>query len=156
MSPGSHTPRRRRHRSTRLCSSRFLKEQNPFSHWKEYGGKDADKINSKRVYHLTEEYNRFLPFCEDDSGQRDPAVLQHGTAFEETIRDIERIVEEARMKVKHRCEDLEYQLDSLIIAAAKDKTSGCPKGNLLGTTTGYTTFRTCTLTLIALSRSQVH
>jgi hypothetical protein len=141
MSPGSHTQRRRRHRSTRLGSSRFLKEQKPFSHWKEYGGKDADKINSKRVYHLSEEYNRFLPFCEDDSGPRDPAVVEHGIAFEETIRDIERIVEEARMKVKHRCEDLEYQLDSLIIAAAKDKSSGCPKGNLLGMATESTHFQ---------------
>lgn len=129
---GSYTKRRRRHRSTRLASKRILKEQRPFVNWKECGEKEADKTNSKRVYHLCEEYNRFLPFCEDVVSDTNSNVVKHGTAFEETIRDIERIVEEARMKIKHKCEDLEYRLDNLIIAAAEDQNSLVPKGNLLG------------------------
>ena len=97
-----YSPDRRRIKSTRLLSVYPLKQQEPFANSDEFSANELDKIDIKRLGHLAEEYNRFLPFCKDRGIEdKESNVVRRGYGIEQSIRDIERIVEEARMKVKY-------------------------------------------------------
>lgn len=93
-----------------------------------------DKLDVQRVYRLCDEYNRFRPFGEsyDRSWESKPSpALESGKAFEKTIRELERVVEEARLQVKHKCEELEHHLDEFIVAAVSAKERSYTRSNLL-------------------------
>ena len=128
-----YSPDRRRFKSDRLSSVYPLRQQEPFASWEECSPSEPDKIDVRRLNNLAEEYNRFLPFCKDRGIEdKESNVVRRGYGIEQSIRDIERIVEEARMKVKHRCDELEHQLDKFIVATAKQKSEAYLRGNLLG------------------------
>jgi hypothetical protein len=100
-SPG-YSPDRRRFKSNRLSAVYPLKQQEPFANSDECSATELDKIDIKRLSYLAEEYNRFLPFCKDRGIEdKESNVVRRGYGIEQSIRDIERIVEEARMKVKY-------------------------------------------------------
>lgn len=73
-----------------------------------------------------------MKFCnERENYEIGSDVVRYGSEFDKTIRDVERIVEEARMKVQHKCEELEYTLDGFIAASAEESNDSYLKSNLL-------------------------
>lgn len=95
-----------------------------------------DKIDLARANRLCSEYNQFLDFQQysdredlNDAGEKSD-VVRHGLTIQKHIRELQQVVEEARIEVKSKCDEIEFHLDDFIIATARDFDK-YPNGNLL-------------------------
>ena len=74
--------------------------------------KDAYESSLARATQLCEKYNRFLPFTRAYAGEaRESIVACLGLNFQQTVRKIETILEQALVRVGTESDELERQLD---------------------------------------------
>lgn len=111
--------RERRLKSRRLDAIfglSLLERQQPLATCTECDPEDPDKTNFSRAVVLCEEYNSFLTLTKYHR-KNNPfsQVARSGSAFQAAVRDVEQIVQEARMKVEAKCVDMECHLDDFIV-----------------------------------------
>lgn len=80
-----------------------------------------DVLDLYRPKKLCEEFDRFFDFGEHHAIQGptcEPAI--NGKNFQNTVKQIEKIIEKAKDDIRLCCDDLETHLDELIVSSATE------------------------------------